>query len=58
MSLIDVFLLLLCMEYVFTIGIFCFEGAEPSSVMVRERERENRGEGTKFWGPVMVISEF
>ena len=38
--LLDVFLLL-CMEYVLAIGIFCFEGAEPSSVMA-ERERERR----------------
>ena len=44
------------MEYVLVIGIFCFEGTEPSSVMSRERERErsvwnngrereNRGKG-------------
>jgi hypothetical protein len=29
------------MEYVLAIGIFCFEGVEPSSVMAeRKRERE------------------
>jgi hypothetical protein len=35
------------MEYVLTIGIFCFEGAEPSFVMAerkRERERERERE--------------
>jgi hypothetical protein len=42
--LLDVFLLLLCMEYVLAIGIFCFERTEPSSVMAeRKREREESG---------------
>ena len=40
--LLNVFLLLLCMEYVLAIGIFCFE-REPSSIMAGERESDESG---------------